>query len=88
VDGDLGITPSRYGLRFKIQSVSGRNASVCELEGSIDGTIGRTDRSDSSDPHCIVHFYPSNGGIRVKAEGYAECAYYCGASGYFEGLYR
>jgi len=83
--GDLLISKSQAGLRFSIDAV-GANGHTCSLEGSLEGTEGRTEATD--DGVCRVAIAPMEDGYDVEALTQAACRNWCGMRGQFEYSYR
>jgi hypothetical protein len=87
--GDLTISRGNSGQHFTIDVV-GTNYHMCNLEGSLVGTIGTVDTSDGGDA-CTIELTPTPQGITITAQdgdGVASgCRSYCGARAYFEGEY-
>ena len=79
----------RRGLRFDIEAV-GSNCHTCTLSGTLRDGSGRTDPDDSvaHAPACVVGFKSTGSGIEVQPTTEEACRYYCGARGYFDGVYK
>jgi len=85
--GDLTVKRGKDGtVSFTIFALGG-NAHMCDLGGEIrNGRATLTESVDADSP-CIVRFEPMGAGIKVSAETYESCRYYCGMRANFEGDY-
>jgi hypothetical protein len=87
--GELLISRGTKGQHFTIDVV-GTNYHLCNLEGSLVGSVGTVDTSDGGDA-CTIELTQTSQGVTITAQAddaiASGCRSYCGARAYFEGEY-
>lgn len=85
--GDLAVTRSKDGtVSFTIFALGG-NAHMCDLGGEIRNGRATLAESGEVESPCVIRFEPVGASIKVSAETYESCRYYCGMRANFEGDY-
>jgi len=85
--GTLTITSAGAGIKeFRISTIAAAG-HMCELDGTLNGNVGKQKQYDADSPECLVNFTQRGNVVDVASNTREACLEGCGARATFEGTF-